>query len=72
MDLDEAETTLPPQTKPKSTRPRVGESRHALHKHKPKPIPESMERVYDPEEEDYILIPKKVLPELETRAKPKL
>ena len=29
-----------------------------------------MERVYDPEEDDYILVPKKVLPELETRAKP--
>ena len=66
MDLDEAELASPPrqQPKPKSAPPSVGETRHALHKPKPKPIPENMERVYDTEEDDYILVPKKVLPEL--------
>ena len=70
MDLDEAEKASPPQPKPKSTPPPVGETRPALLKPKPEPIPENMERVYDPEEDDYILVPKKVLPELETRVKP--
>ena len=72
MDLDEAETaTSPqPQPKPKSSPTPVGETRLAFHKPKPKPIPENMERVYDPEGDDYILVPKMVLPELETGAKP--
>ena len=72
IDLDEAETASPPQPqpKPKSSPPPVGETRPVFHK--PKPIPENQERVYDPEEDDYILVPKKVLPELKTRAKPKL
>ena len=69
MDLDEAETASPPQPKPKSTTPLVCETRLALHKPKTKPIPENIERVYDPEEDDYILVPKKVLPELK-RASP--
>ena len=77
MDLDEAEMASPPQQqpKPKSAPPPVGETRHALHKPKPKPIPGNMERVYDPEEHDYILVPKKVLPELKglhRQQKPKL
>ena len=71
MDLDEVETALPPQQqpKPKSAPPPVGETRLALHKPKPKPIPENMERVYDPEEDDYILVPNTVLRDLK-RASP--
>ena len=38
---------------------------------KPNPIPENMERMYDPEEDDFILVPKTVLlPANRTRAKP--
>ena len=72
MDLDEAETAPPPQPQPKhkSAPPPVGEKRLALHKPKPKPITENMERVYDPEEDDYILVPKKVLPELKRASPP--
>ena len=33
-------------------------------------IAENIERVYDPEEDDYILVPKKVVPEFETEVKP--
>ena len=65
MDLDEAETASPPQPqpKPKSTPLPVGETRLALQQHKPKSMPNNMERVYDPEEDDYILVPKKVVTE---------
>ena len=66
MGLDEAETASPPQPQPKpnSSPPPLGETRPAFHKPKPKLILENMERVYGPEEDYYILVPKKVLPEL--------
>ena len=80
MDLDEAETaSLPqPQPKPKSAPPPVSETRLALHKPKPKPIPKNIERkreresVYDPEEDDYILVPKMVLPDFKRASPPAL
>ena len=77
-DETEMVSTPQPQPKPKSTPPPIGETMPALHKPKPKgpsamvpqPMLEIMERVYDPEEDYSIFVPKMVLPELETRAKP--
>ena len=59
MDLDEAEraSPIPPQTKGAS--PLASQAQPMI---EPKPRPENMERVYDPEEDDFIVVPKKVLP----------
>ena len=58
MDLDEAEGASPIPPQPKGASPFASQPMI-----KPQPINENMERVYDPEEDDFILVPKKVLPQ---------